>query len=593
VKVGGKKACVARNLVLPPASKTHPFVAQVQGALAFTELSFTTASGRRVKSFSQDLGRSWATAQNRLENALSAMIAREQKTAPTPMAAFSSGFRGAIATASASGDAGSCAQAELLNSYGTDAGQNAVKSSDSMSIGNVNVTMGIDSGGMHFGLDTTVQGTTYKMRYDSSEFNCLAYKLPPCPNGDGSLNAYGIKGKVGLSLTVSKGGSVLKRESYNKTITVETRGQVAEDAKLDYVDVKYGETTSVERDGIHLTRYGNRSQRINMRTGDYEPGESVSFGSLSGFGEFANVAGEEADAKDFAAFVSQTKSAYGKREEDWQTPNTCAKLKFDPGSGALTLSPGQQGTFGAEVDANADGAKAAKASWTLSGQQNGTFSPTSSKDAQSSFSYEVSGSPAGETLSVIVKATSSAGVAQETWSQKLSPINKISGTFSGHEEDEGVIFDWSGTILFTRTQTGSGPGGAIFPLTEGQATVTVSGVDPAACTHSGTEQIQLVPQVGAFTLMGTTKPLQYQINAPWNSKVLSGSVTVNCGEAGTSTRPEIPPAPALQSGDIGLGGNLFGLIKTSADGTTFADSVSADDPVFGPVSWTWSLKGSP
>jgi hypothetical protein len=593
VKVGGKRACVARNLVLPPAGKTNPFVAQVQGALAFTELSFTTASGRRVKSFSQDLGQSWATAQDRLENALSAMIVRVQKTARTPTAAFSGAFGGAFATASASSGEGSCAQAALLSDYGTDAGQNAVKASNSASIDGVDVTMGIDSSGAHFGLDTTVKGTTYKMRYDSGEFSCLAYKLPPCPNADGSLDAYGLKGKVGFSLTVSKGGNVLKRESYSKTITVETRGQVAEDAKLDYVDVKYGETTSIERDGVHLTQYGNRSQRINMRTGGYEPGESVSFGSASGFGEFANVAGEEADAKDFAAFVSQTKSAYGKREEAWQTPNTCAKLKFNPDSGALTLAPGQQGTFSAEIDADTDGGKAAKASWTLSGQQNGTFSPTSSKDAQPSFSYEVSGSPAGDTLSVIVKATSSTGVAQETWSQKLSPINKISGSFSGHEEDEGVIFDWSGTVVFTRTEIGGSGAGAIFALTEGGATVTVSGVDPAACTHSGTEGIQLVPQVGVFTLMGTSKPLQYQINAPWNSKVLSGSVAVDCPEVPAFTQTEIPPAPAIQSGDIGLGGNPFGLIKTSADGTTFADSVSADDPVFGPVSWTWSLKGSP
>jgi hypothetical protein len=32
------------------------------------------------------------------------------------------------------------------------------------------------------------------------------------------------------------------------------------------------------------------------------------------------------------------------------------------------------------------------------------------------------------------------------------------------------------------------------------------------------------------------------------------------------------------------------LIKTSTDGSTFADSVNADDPVFGPVSWASSLK---
>ena len=581
VKVGGKKTCVARELVQPPPSKTHPFVAQVQGALAFTELSFKTRSGKRVKSFSQDLGKSWTTAQARLEGALSGMIARAQKTARRPLGALLD---------SSGGEGAGCAAADLLNEYGIDAGQNVVKSNSTASIDGVDVTLGLDSSGAHFGLQTTVQGNTYKMRYDSGELSCLAYKLPPCPNGDGSLGAYGLKGKVGFSLTVSRGGSVVKRESYGKTITVETRGQVAEDAKLDYVDVKYSQTTTIDRDGVHLTQYGNRTQRINMRTGGYDPGESVSFGSASGFGEFANVAGEEADAKDFGAFVSQTKSAYRERENAWQTPNQCAKLKFTPGSGTLSLVAGQQGSFSAEVDADADGTRAAKASWTLSGQQNATFTPTSSKDAQPSFSYEVSGSPGGETVSVVAKATSSAGVAQDAWSQKVAPINKIAGTFSGREDEEGVVFEWSGTVTFTRGE--SSPGGTIFNLTEGQASVSVSGADPAACTHSGTEEVQLVPQIGVFTLTGTTKPFQYQIIAPWNSKVQSGIVTVDCGKSGTFTQTEVPAAPAIQSGDYALGGDPTALLKTSADGSTFADSVSAVDPVYGPVSWAWSLKGS-
>lgn len=578
VKVGGKKACVARKLVQPPPSKTHPFVTQVQGALAFTELSFKTPSGKRVKSFSQDLGKSWAIAQGKLENALSAMIAQAQKTARRPLGAL----------LDSSGGGGDCATTDLLNEYGIDAGQNVVKSNSTASIDGVDVTLGIDSSGAHFGLQATVQGNTYKMRYDSGELSCLAYKLPPCPNGDGSLNAYGMKGKVGFSLTVSRGGTVIKRESYGKTITVETRGQVAEDAKLDYVDVKYGEVTTIERDGIHLTHYGNRTQRINMRTGAYDPGESVSFGSASGFGEFANVAGEEADAKDFGAFVSQTKSAYRERENVWQTPNECAKLKFTPGSGSLSLVPGQQGSVSAEVDANADGARAAKASWTLSGEQNATFTPTTSKDAQPSFSYEVSGSPSGETVSVVAKATSSAGVAQETWSQKVAPINKIAGTFTGHEDEEGVLLEWSGTVTFTRGE--SAPGGTVFNLTEGLGTVSVSGTDPAGCTHSGTEEIQLA--LGAFTLNGTSKPFVYQIIAPWNSKVQSGNVTVDCGKSGVFTQTEVPAAPAIQSGDFAPGGDPTALLKTSADGSTFADSVSAVDPVYGPVGWAWSLKGS-
>jgi hypothetical protein len=172
-----------------------------------------------------------------------------------------------------------------------------------------------------------------------------------------------------------------------------------------------------------------------MRTGGYDPGESVSFGSANVDGSSVNVAGQEADAKDFATFASQTLLAYRAREDAWQTPDTCAKLIFDPQSGAVTLNPGDQGNFSAEVDAKADGGTAESARWTLNGQHNGTFSPTSANDPRPSFSYEVSGSPSDATLTVDVTATSTAGVAHDTWSQKLNVINTITGTFTGHEQD--------------------------------------------------------------------------------------------------------------------------------------------------------------
>jgi hypothetical protein len=581
VKVGGKVVCVSRKLVLPPPSKTNSIVAQVQGALGFTQLSLKAHSGKRVPSFSQKLGGSWTTAQTRLQKALAGMIAQVRQTAQRPMSE--------VAVASGA-ESDPCAAADVLDDYGSDPGMNIVKTSSSASIDGTNVTMGVDSGGVHFGLTTNVKGDTYTMRYDSGEQSCLAYKLPPCPQGDGSLNAYGIKGSTGFSLTVSRAGEVLKSESYSKRITVETRGQVADDAKLDSVDVKYGETTNVVLDGTRLTQYGNRTVRINMRTGGYGPDESVSFGSASAGGASANVAGEQADAKGFAAFVSQTISAYRDRESAWQTANTCAKLKFNPSSGSLTLSPGAQGSLSAAVNAVEGGERAGKASWTLSGQENGTFSPTSTKDPQPTFSYEVSGNPSGDTLSVVVKATSSAGVAQETWSQKLKVIRTIAGTFSGHEEDTlGVIYEWSGTATFTRMSTETGAG--IFTLTSGQATVTVSGTGVDGCTHAGTEEIQLAQQ-GFLTVSGTGKPYQYQIVAPWSNTVLSGEVGITCPEAVTFTESEIPASSAIQSGEVALGANPMGLIKTSPDGLTFDDSASENDVVVGSASWTWSLKGS-
>jgi hypothetical protein len=589
IKVGKKATCVSRKVVLPPPSKTNSLVAGVQGALTFTELGFKTQSGKRVQSFSQKLGPSWTVAQGKLEGALAAMLAQVQKTARRPLAE--------IAIASEDRLQG-CAAADVADDYGSDPGGNTIKANSTVSTNGVDVTMGLDSGGAHIGMNMTLKGDTYKMRYDSGEFSCLAYKLPPCPNGDGSLDADGLKGKTGFSLTVSRAGKVLKRESYTKTITVDTKGQLADDAKLDTVDVTYGETTNVVLDSTRLTQYGNRTTRIDMRTGRYDPGESVSFGSASVGGDFANVVGVEADAKDFAAFVSETISAYRSREKAWQTPNTCAKLKFNPGSGTLTLGPGDTGSFSSEVDAVADGARAAKASWTLGGQQNGSFSPAGSKDSQPSFSYEVSGNPGGDTLSVVVKATSTAGVAEDTWSQKLTAIRTISGTFRGHEiEEDRVSFDWSGTATFTLVLAATG--GNIFTLTSGHATVTVSGTGLDGCTHSGTEAIPLAAQ-GVMIVVGTVKPYKYGFIAPWDNTYNGGGVTKSCPEQPPEPTTEIPTAAALQSGEVGILAainpsdlNPSGLVQTSADGITFDGSATENDNVVGSASWNWSLKGSP
>jgi hypothetical protein len=597
VKVGKRAACVPTKAVLPPPGEAVPLVAGVQGALTFANLGFKAPSGRHVPSFRQKLGPSWTVAQKRLEKAMTTIVASASASARASASATASSAAPAsrppaafLAVASAASGPDACTLAEVIGDRGIDAGQNPIKTNDSTTVDGAKVTLGLDGSGAHLGIDTTVAGNTYSMRYDSNEFDCLAYKLPPCPHGDGSLGAFGVKGKEGFSLKVTRAGKVLKSETYKKTITVETKGQVAEDAKLDYVDVKYGETTSVVLDGTRLTQYGNRAVRIDMRSGDYGPDESSSFGSVAAGGDIANVAGVEADAKGFASFVSQTVAAYRDRENAWQTPNRCARLKLSPTKDTLTLGPGQTGSFNAEGDAVADGSRAAKASWTLSGPQNGAFSPAASKDPGPTFSYEVSGSPSGDKLLVTVKATSSAGVAEETWSQNISAINTISGTFSGHEaETDGIAYEWSGEATFTRFDTEAG--GAVFGLTSGQATVSVSSDGADGCTHAGTEVIPLAPQ-GLFTLLGTGKPVQYQIVAPWDNRYHGGGVTVTCGET-SFDETDIPAAAAIQSGEVGLAANPTGLIKTSSDGVFFADSASESDAVLGSAGWTWSLKGAP
>jgi hypothetical protein len=583
-RVGGKAACMPRSLALPAPSSTNSIVAQIRGALGFTQVSFRAHSGKRVKSFSKQLGRAWTTARSRLLTALSVMIARVQQSAGRRAAVIASG-------------SWYCAVAKALNESGIDPGS-LVEGNTSATIDGISVTMGIDGSGSHIGFTTTSNGDVFTMKYDSGDTSCLAYELPPCPQADGSLNAYGVKGKDGFSLTVTRAGQVLKSESYAKTTTVETRGQVANDARLDDVLVKYGETSQIVLDGVHVTQYGNRTVLINMRTRSYGPGESVSFGSASADGVYINRAGEEASAQDYASFVSQAIKAYSDRENAWQTPNACAKLKFDPQSGTLTLSPGDQGKLSAEVDSSANGEVATKANWTLSAQQNGTFSPTSTKDQQPSFSYEVSGSPTGSTVSVNVRATSTAGVAQDTWSQQLKVIKTVSGTFTGHATDLGLIYDWTGRATFTRVDLGTGtagPGG-VFQLTSGQATVTISGSENGSgCQQTGTTTIGLFGQ-SPWTVTGSDAPFSYQVVAPFASDPPQAT-NINCSnpqQNGTPAGLGSMPVAALQSGDIAGGANLAGLVKTTNDLYTYSGSASATGPDSGETTtWTWSFTGSP
>lgn len=581
VKVGGHPTCIARRLALPAPAKTALGLAQLQSALTVTQAGFTTRSGKRAAPLSR---RSWTTARARLLRAASATFARIAKPLRRP----------AVATAAAS-DA--CQVIDIVSQGGTfDSTGQPATSGGSYTSNGVSVSLDVTrSGGMQLGLQTKVNGDTYTMKYESGESDCTKHALPPCPKADGSLDASGTKGKVGFSMTVARGGQVLTKRSYAKTVNVETKGQVADDAKLDYVDVRYSETTVVEHDGLRYTSYATRSTRIDMRTGSYAPGDSSSFGSASLAGQLANTTGIEADAHDFAAFAGKTIDEYRGRERAWQRPGTCAKLTFDPASGAKTVHRDDTGTLGAKVVAVKGGGTAAKARWTLSSQQNGSFSPASTKEREPSFTYTVASQPRGQTLSVAVRATSTAGVAQETWSQKIEDeLNTIAGTFTGHATDAGVIYDWTGTATFRRADPDAGRPGGVFQLTSGQATVTVSGsLIGSGCSQTGTSTIGLFGQ-SPWTVTGAEAPFSYQIIAPFLPDVPQAT-NVNCSDRSQNGTPAglgSMPATALQSGDIAAGAAPTGLVKTTNDLYSYTGSASVSDPDT-PASWTWSFTGAP
>ena len=589
VKVGGKPACVRKRVVLPAPRNVAPALAQMQSAIAMTEIGFGTRSGRRAASLSKRVGRSWRTARSRVLKAMSAAVARMA----TPLRT-----RGATASAAAvAADADACSVIDMITAGGSVNTDGTPTSSGGFDVGGVGVTLGVTGGGgMELGLKTTVKGDTYTFKYESNESDCGKHTIPACPDADGDLNATGAKAKVGFSSTVTRGGRVLSKRSYAKSITVETRGKVADDAKLDHVDVKYSEKTTVVTDGLRYTSYGNRSTRINMRSGNYAPGESVSFGSAAEGGQLANTTGFEADARDFAAFVKKTMGNYRDRETAWQKAGACATLKLDPVKDKIKVKPGATGSFGAQVLAVNGGGVAAKARWTLSAQKNGTFTPTTTNDRTPSFSYTVDAHPTTQKLIVTVHATSTAGVAEETWSQDIEGLQTITGTFTGHTTDLGVVYDWTGTATFTKTDTGNdvpGPGG-VFQLTSGQATVTVSGsLLGSGCDQTGTTTIALFPG-SPWTVTGMEKPFSYQVVAPFKSDPPKATNT-NCSQPnnnGTDAGLGSMPGAALQSGDIAQGANPTGLVKTTDDLFRYDGGATSDR--FGETeSWTWSMTGTP
>src|SRR5215208_6517271 len=75
-KVGGRATCVAKRLVFPAPAKIAPGLAQLEGALALTEVGFKTRSGKRAAPLSKRVGRSWKTARARVRKATVVAFAR-------------------------------------------------------------------------------------------------------------------------------------------------------------------------------------------------------------------------------------------------------------------------------------------------------------------------------------------------------------------------------------------------------------------------------------------------------------------------------------------------------------------------------------
>ena len=203
------------------------------------------------------------------------------------------------------------------------------------------------------------------MRWDIDFDMCdqnIAIGGPDCPTAAGVLELSG-KTNFTLTITTSKDGAVELAQKVKMAATVKLRGQTADDAKLDYVDVEATYRTDYSS-GRQSILWGPSSERgtvvrktrIDMRTGRYDTGQAsavdiqVSYsGVLSLFVQNtaaqARVAAELKKASDrqFARTISTTIEEYRERETKWQTPNTCATLTFTPPSNSLRVKKGDTG----------------------------------------------------------------------------------------------------------------------------------------------------------------------------------------------------------------------------------------------------------
>ena len=345
----------------------------------------------------------------------------------------------------------------------------------------------------------------------------LGFRGPACPTAQGVLDA-----KDGLRVSITTellddDGSV--DYYYTNVIFQDTKlhGEVGDDAKLKTLEVtdklQIGEYTGGSVfGGARIESVAKRHTVVDMKTGRYDPGRSnvqvsVALSGILRVFQSSALAGatqrlQKAADEGFAATVKSAMDEYRERESAWQTPNRCAKVKFNPLSGSRTLGTSQRGSVQAETLSNNDNKRPPTATWTGSGIEGGAL-PTSASGNPTSLAYAVG---VGPRLRGMYKAVSRAGVAEAEWKQPIRSfeINEIAGNFSGSFTRVYSIgtahVTWTGSGTFVR-QTPPGIPGATgsYILKAGIASFHYSGqtiTEHADCDMSGSAVVDLFQDAG-------------------------------------------------------------------------------------------------
>jgi hypothetical protein len=571
LKVNRKSVCRATKSVFPPAKAGDEVQIGFKNALAFSP---PRAHGKRIRTLSSVLGRKRAAAVRRkLLKALPRLLARTRLTA----------------RAAADSD---CAQnfsdfQENLNggSLGVQNGQ-----------GQISATAGA--------------GQTVSVTFPAS--NCNRFKAPPCPTAAGIVDGQDQRGREFRMLVVDNGKVVLN-EVFSDTAKTTLHGQVAADAKLDFLQIDDVLTHVAKLGGSsHSVNYSEtgtvtRSTRVDMRSGAQTPVDAVMKVVSRLDGQSPGAAYEEirgyellvASATDFAAMVANETSRYRALETGWNAANACAHIDWSPAIDTLTLHKDDHGQASGTITASGGGTAAGGVT-TIVSQSNGTFSPNQANGGTPTFAYTVTSPDAG-VLALAVQATSTAGVASSSWTQPIASsewkVRQISGTFSGVSYDGGVSTSWHGSATWIRAKNlDLQQVFRAFTLVSGSYTATVSGTDGAGCHESGTHVFTMVPDPGhvaiqvfnpaADVVFGAGKP-DWQL--PWDYFWETTATTESTMDVVLSGCDDPHQDGTYKAGPgKGAGGGLPG---NTPDGFAFSGSFTSPPDTDGGNE-TWDFTGT-
>ncbi|MGZ4372230.1 MAG: hypothetical protein ACXVRQ_08555 [Gaiellaceae bacterium] len=430
----------------------------------------------------------------------------------------------------------------------------------------------------------TIGGNTY--RYSWQQCGSDALSVPECPSASGDVRASSGSKTLNITQEVwqgTAGGQLLVRRRDSWISKSTANGKVADDARLDYVDLNY----SVERFVLGTT-FGKapvvergtevRRVRINMRSGAYDPANSA----VSIQGDAGPFAGD-ANASRFADAVASAIRSFRSAEAGWSSfqPDKngfCTTAIFTPNSNTVRLKAGESGGLGMYAKAR-DGGRATGARWTLISPTNASFSPNSARAPSPQVTYQVVSSPSGNQVQVTAKFTSTAGVGKDTWTQPLEALpTRFEGTFSG-ETQVVATNTFSGRITFVRDEALSKDNVSVYAAESVDFGVTLSGTTPCemnAMAHVSLGKSNLPTARLVLETTKTAEGYRYTIAATFqDTHAMQIDATCN------GVQSKIPWTP---------GGALY----TSSDefATDLRELKGAYDSPPTQAKYSWDLKGS-